>query len=176
MLQLEMPHINVLSNTDLLSQYEELGESSSSSDRKLTLTTLVQPIDFNPDFYTEVQDLIYLETILNASLPSRYAVLNLVMISRVGDFILVGFETLAVEDKNSMLHLTHVIGRVNGYVFVRPPDAHLPPGTIDEYSPLPLDPFRLRGAMYGMSKSGALVIGIYTRPTRERSGGRKERC
>jgi hypothetical protein len=87
MLQLDMPRINVLFNIDLLSQYEELGESSSSSDRKLTLTTLVQPIDFNPDFYTEVQDLTYLETTLNASLPSRYAVLNMVMISLVEDFI-----------------------------------------------------------------------------------------
>ncbi|CAK5278096.1 unnamed protein product, partial [Mycena citricolor] len=110
MLHLELPHINVLSKIDLISQYGEL--------------------DFNLDFYTEVQDLSYLENSLSASTP-RYAALNMAIISLVEDFGLVGFETLAVEDKNSMLHLTRAIDRATGYVFIPPSNANAPPGTID---------------------------------------------
>ncbi|KAJ7672501.1 hypothetical protein DFH06DRAFT_1176465 [Mycena polygramma] len=83
MLHLELPHINVLSKIDLIAQYGDL--------------------DFNLDFYTEVQDLSYLENALST---------------------LVGFETLAVEDKNSMLHLTRAIDRATGY-------SNAPPGTVD---------------------------------------------
>lgn len=54
-------------------------------------------IEFNLDFYTEVQDLSYLENSLSSSLPPRFAALNMAMISLVEDFSLVGFETLAVE-------------------------------------------------------------------------------
>ncbi|KAH6890768.1 hypothetical protein BKA70DRAFT_1327908, partial [Coprinopsis sp. MPI-PUGE-AT-0042] len=52
------------------------------------------------------------------------------MISLVEDFSLVGFETLAVEDKNSMIHLTRAINQATGYVFVPPPDAPAPPDTV----------------------------------------------
>ena len=98
MLQLELPHINVLSKIDLISQYGDLG--------KVNLETLglssfrCNPdviVDFNLDFYTEVQDLSYLENSLSASLPPRFAALNMAMISLVEDYSLVGFETLAVE-------------------------------------------------------------------------------
>ena len=54
-------------------------------------------LDFNLDFYTEVQDLSYLENSLGASLPPRFTALNMAMISLVEDYSLVGFETLAVE-------------------------------------------------------------------------------
>jgi GPN-loop GTPase len=54
-------------------------------------------IEFNLDFYTEVQDLNYLETSLNNSLPPRFAALNMAMIALIEDFPYVGFETLAVE-------------------------------------------------------------------------------
>lgn len=50
--------------------------------------------------------------------------------SLIEDFSLVGFETLAVEDKHSMLHLTHVIDRATGYVYI-PPVSGAPPGAID---------------------------------------------
>lgn len=113
MLQLELPHVNVLSKIDLISQYGDL--------------------DFNLDFYTEVQDLSYLETTLNASVPPRFAALNMAMISLVEDFGLVGFETLAVEDKNSMLTLTHAIDRATGFVFVPPADSNQPPDTIERH-------------------------------------------
>ncbi|KAJ7639769.1 hypothetical protein DFH06DRAFT_1217812 [Mycena polygramma] len=110
MLHLELPHINVLSKIDLIAQYGDL--------------------DFNLDFYTEVQDLSYLENALSTSTP-RFAALNMAIISLIEDYSLVGFETLAVEDKNSMLHLTRAIDRATGYVFVPPPESNAPPGTVD---------------------------------------------
>ncbi|KAF9047467.1 hypothetical protein BJ165DRAFT_1581858 [Panaeolus papilionaceus] len=103
MLQLELPHINVLSKIDLLAQYGDL--------------------DFNLDFYTEVQDLTYLQNLLTSSLPPKFTSLNMAMISLVEDFSLVGFETLAVEDKESMLHLMRAVDRASGYVFVPSPTA-----------------------------------------------------
>ena len=54
-------------------------------------------VDFNLDFYTEVQDLSYLENTLSASLPPKFTALNMAMISLIEDYSLVGFETLAVE-------------------------------------------------------------------------------
>ncbi|PVG03256.1 hypothetical protein CPB86DRAFT_749443 [Serendipita vermifera] len=98
MLQLELPHINVLSKVDLLSQYGDL--------------------DFNLDFYTEVQDLSYLES----SLPqgTRFSALNMRISEMVQDFGLVGFETLAVEDRESMLRLMRIVDRATGCIFVPP--------------------------------------------------------
>ena len=52
--------------------------------------------DFNLDFYTEVQDLSYLENALSTASP-RFSALNMAMISLIEDYSLVGFETLAVE-------------------------------------------------------------------------------
>lgn len=109
MLHLELPHINVLSKVDLIQQYGDL--------------------DFNLDFYTEVQDLSYLESTLSSVSP-RFKALNMVICSLIEDYGLVGFETLAVEDKESMLHLTRVIDKATGCVFVPPPDAQHPPGTV----------------------------------------------
>ncbi|PPQ81041.1 hypothetical protein CVT24_007503, partial [Panaeolus cyanescens] len=109
MLQLELPHINVLSKIDILASYGDL--------------------DFNLDFYTEVQDLTYLQNLLQESLPEKFTALNMAMISLIEDFSLVGFETLAVEDKESMLHLMRVVDRASGYVFVPPPTAPAPPST-----------------------------------------------
>ncbi|EJF56546.1 cytoplasmic protein [Dichomitus squalens LYAD-421 SS1] len=113
MLHLELPHINVLSKIDLIQQYGDL--------------------DFNLDFYTEVQDLSYLENLLSQQSP-RYAALNMAICSLIEDFGLVGFETLAVEDKESMLHLTRIIDKATGCVFVPPPTVGQPPDTIDASS------------------------------------------
>ncbi|RAL65610.1 hypothetical protein DID88_005282 [Monilinia fructigena] len=82
MLQMDLPHLNVLTKMDKLASYP--------------------PLPFNLDFYTEVQDLSYL---LPASGKNR-------LIS-----VLVGFETLAVEDKRSMMNLLQVIDRAGGYAF-----------------------------------------------------------
>ncbi|KAF5387310.1 hypothetical protein D9757_005776 [Collybiopsis confluens] len=135
MLQLELPHINVLSKIDLIGNYGDL--------------------DFNLDFYTEVQDLSYLENSLSSSLSPRFQALNTAMISLIEDYGLVGFETLAVEDRSSMLHLTHAIDRATGYVFLPPPSSSAgqgrPEGTIDEsHKPVSAQPNE-----YGLFSSAA---------------------
>ncbi|KAI0259715.1 cytoplasmic protein [Gloeopeniophorella convolvens] len=111
MLHLELPHINVLSKIDLLTQYGDL--------------------DFSLDYYTEVQDLSYLENALSSASP-RYAKLNMAICELIEDYSLVGFETLAVEDKHSMLNLTRAIDRATGYVFVPPADGKVPEGAIND--------------------------------------------
>ncbi|KAJ7056877.1 hypothetical protein C8F01DRAFT_1152557 [Mycena amicta] len=95
MLHLELPHINVLSKIDLISQYGDLD-----------LTPSPPP-------------------------PPRFTALNMAITSLIEDYSLVNFETLAVEDKNSMLRLTRAIDRATGYVFVPGPDAKMPEGTVD---------------------------------------------
>ncbi|KAL1405508.1 hypothetical protein Q8F55_009145 [Vanrija albida] len=99
MLQLEMPHINVLSKIDMLNSFDNL--------------------PFNLDYYTEVQDLSYLlRTLEDEPRAKRFAKLNAAMVELIEDFSLVGFETLAVEDKDSMMHLVRLIDKVTGYVFM----------------------------------------------------------
>ncbi|KAL4063623.1 hypothetical protein V8B97DRAFT_2011372 [Scleroderma yunnanense] len=143
MLQLELPHVNVLSKVDLLSQYGDL--------------------DFNLDFYTEVQDLSYLENVLNTVSP-RFTALNMALISVIEDFGLVGFETLAVEDKTSMLHLSRAIDRATGYVFVPPKDASGPEGTIDSSA----DPSSSRPNAFGLFSTAAAPLPGDIRDVQER--------
>jgi GPN-loop GTPase len=103
MLQMDLPHLNVLTKIDLLSTYS--------------------PLPFNLDFYTEVQDLTYLLPHLEAeqskstSKTNKFAALNEAIVELVSDFGLVGFETLAVEDKASMMSLLQTIDRAGGYAF-----------------------------------------------------------
>ncbi|GAA5842866.1 hypothetical protein JCM11251_005831 [Rhodosporidiobolus azoricus] len=97
MIQLELPHVNVLSKIDLLGQAGDL--------------------PFNLDFYTEVQDLSYLLPLLERDQRTRrFSELNRVICELVEDFGLVSFETLAVEDKDSMLRLVQTIDQALGYV------------------------------------------------------------
>ncbi|KAF7441311.1 hypothetical protein PC9H_001660 [Pleurotus ostreatus] len=140
MLHLELPHVNVLSKVDLIAQYGDL--------------------DFNLDFYTEVQDLSYLENALSAASP-RYAALNMAITSLIEDYGLVGFETLAVEDKASMLHLSRVVDRATGYVFVPPAGSGVPQGADgaaeeEEGGGTPRD---ARANAYGLFASAAGPIG-----------------
>ncbi|QSZ34192.1 hypothetical protein DSL72_005781 [Monilinia vaccinii-corymbosi] len=101
MLQMDLPHLNVLTKMDKLASYP--------------------PLSFNLDFYTEVQDLSYLLPSLreesSAMSGSKFEGLNKTIIQLVEDFGLVAFETLAVEDKRSMMHLLQVIDRAGGYAF-----------------------------------------------------------
>lgn len=98
---MDLPHLNVLTKIDKLSTYE--------------------PLPFNLDFYTEVQDLSYLLPHLEAESSimrgSKFEGLNKAIVELVESFGLVGFETLAVEDKKSMMHLLQVIDRAGGYAF-----------------------------------------------------------
>ncbi|RAL01257.1 GTPase GPN2 [Aspergillus ibericus CBS 121593] len=101
MLQMDLPHLNVLTKIDNLSNYA--------------------PLPFNLDYYTEVQDLNYLLPHLEAESSrlshEKFGPLNNAIIDLVEEFGLVGFETLAVEDKKSMMNLLRVIDRASGYVF-----------------------------------------------------------
>ncbi|KAF8318694.1 hypothetical protein DL93DRAFT_324411 [Clavulina sp. PMI_390] len=100
MLHLGLPHINVLSKMDLIKQYGDL--------------------EFNLEFYTEVQDLSYLANVLSDASP-RFTELNMRITELIEDFGLVGFETLAVEDKASMVQLMRTVDRALGYAFVADP-------------------------------------------------------
>ncbi|KAK0565608.1 hypothetical protein OC844_001119 [Tilletia horrida] len=107
MLTLELPHINVLSKMDLLSEMSD-------------------QLAFNLDYYTEVQDLSYLLPQLTEQLggPSsrraqRFAKLNQRITELIEDFSLVGFETLAVEDRDSMGRLVRLCDKATGYVYAR---------------------------------------------------------
>jgi hypothetical protein len=101
MLQLDLPHLNVLTKIDNLANYA--------------------PLPFNLDFYTEVQDLSYLlpelENESSRFSHEKFGALNQTIIDLVEEFGLVGFETLAVEDKKSMMSLLHSIDRASGYAF-----------------------------------------------------------
>lgn len=101
MLQLDLPHLNVLTKIDNLSNYTQL--------------------PFNLDFYTEVQDLSFLLPHLEAESSrlshSKFGALNTAIIDLVEEFGLVAFETLAVEDKKSMMNLLTAIDRASGYAF-----------------------------------------------------------
>jgi hypothetical protein len=121
MLQMDLPHLNVLTKIDNLRNYPNL--------------------PFNLDYYTEVQDLHYLLPHLNreqtSGIPgptaanttntaededmeddepaSKFSALNKAIVELVEDFALVGFETLAVEDKKSMMTLLRAIDRAGGF-------------------------------------------------------------
>lgn len=101
MLQMDLPHLNVLTKIDNLSNYA--------------------PLPFNLDFYTEVQDLNYLLPHLEAESSrlshEKFGPLNNAIIELIEEFGLVGFETLAVEDKKSMMSLLRQIDRAGGYAF-----------------------------------------------------------
>ena len=106
---MDLPHINVLTKIDNLSKYPDL--------------------PFNLDFYTEVQDLNYLLPHLSTESPmfapdGMFAGLNRAIVDLVEEFGLVGFETLAVEDKKSMMSLLQTIDRASGYAFGGPAGAN----------------------------------------------------
>eukprot|EP00898_Chlorokybus_atmophyticus_P003427 jgi/Chlat1/4085/Chrsp26S08851 len=105
MLHLELPHVNVLSKVDLIEQYGRLA--------------------FNLDFYTEVQDLQYLvQSMHDDAFSKRFRLyypntrkLSEALCEIVQDFSLVGFTTLNIQDKESVLRLVRLIDKSNGYVF-----------------------------------------------------------
>ncbi|GJP57187.1 hypothetical protein CLOM_g16218 [Closterium sp. NIES-68] len=98
MLHFELPHINVLSKIDLVEAYG--------------------PLAFNLDFYTDVQDLSYLQQHLEDDPRNkRYSKLTSAVCEVVDDFGLVTFETLNIQDKESVSNLIRTIDKANGYVF-----------------------------------------------------------
>lgn len=107
MLHLPYPIINILTKIDNL-------RSVGGAD-----------LPFNLDFYTEVQDLSYLlpelsreqaGTVAGGSSAGKWEKLNEALVELIQDFGLVGFETLAVEDRGSMFSLLKSIDRASGYL------------------------------------------------------------
>jgi hypothetical protein len=81
-------------------------------------------LPFNLDFYTEVQDLQHLLPALSqeqagtqGGASGKWDALNKALIELVEDYGVMGFETLAVEDRDSMATLLRAIDRASGYVF-----------------------------------------------------------
>jgi len=98
MLQIELPHINVLSKIDLIEKYGKL--------------------DFNLEYYTNVMDLTYLQKHLEKeSFSEKYRALNKALCEVIEDFYLVSFYTLNIQDKENVLHLVKAIDKSNGYCF-----------------------------------------------------------
>ncbi|XP_060065537.1 GPN-loop GTPase 2-like [Ylistrum balloti] len=98
MLQLELPHVNVLSKCDLIEQYGKLS--------------------FNLDFYTEVLDLSYLlEQFKEDEQFQKYKKLNSALVDIIEEYSLVSFVTLNVQEKESMLRVMKVVDKANGYLF-----------------------------------------------------------
>lgn len=99
MLQMGLPHVNVLSKADLLKQHE---------------TKLL----FSLDFYTEVLDLKFLlEALDNTPGMSKYKKLNEVIVSMVEDYSLVSFQPLDVNRTESIARLYKIIDKANGFAF-----------------------------------------------------------
>nr|KIR44275.1 cytoplasmic protein [Cryptococcus bacillisporus CA1280] len=147
MLQMEMPHLNVLSKIDLISTYGEL------------------PFDLS--YYTEVQDLSYLLSSLDSDpRTTKYRKLNKALIELVEGFSLVGFQTLAVEvsrslltsvapttsgspilqDKESMLNIVRLVDKMTGYIFI-------PSGDLEGTNAINTQ------ALFGSAMSSAKLIG-----------------
>ncbi|WPK25478.1 hypothetical protein PUMCH_002795 [Australozyma saopauloensis] len=101
MVQLELPHVNVISKIDLLSSYREL--------------------PMRLDYYLEVQDLRQLIPLVEQESPTvlgvNYVRLTELIADLVEDYNLVSFEVLAIENKRSMIHLLQVIDKANGYAY-----------------------------------------------------------
>ncbi|SCV05853.1 LANO_0H16622g1_1 [Lachancea nothofagi CBS 11611] len=101
MLMLDLPHINVISKIDMLKSYG--------------------PLPMRLDYYTEAQELEYLQPFVeqesSSVLGKRYSRLTETIGELVADFNLVSFEVLCVDDKKSMIALQSVIDKANGYIF-----------------------------------------------------------
>lgn len=101
MLQMDLPHINVLTKIDKIASYD--------------------PLPFNLDYYTDVDELSHLLPALEEESPAlrseKFGRLNQAITDVIERFGLVRFEVLAVENKKSMMHLLRVIDRAGGYVF-----------------------------------------------------------
>lgn len=98
MLHLELPHINVLSKIDLIESYGKLA--------------------FNLDYYTDVQDLSYLQYHLDQDPRSaKYRKLTKELCELIESFGLVNFSTLDIQDKESVGNLVKLIDKSNGYIF-----------------------------------------------------------
>lgn len=70
------------------------------------------------EYYTQVQDLSYLlDRLDHDPFGKKYKKLNSALCELVAEFGLVGYLTLCINDKDSVLHVVRAIDKANGYVF-----------------------------------------------------------
>lgn len=99
MLQLEFPHINVLSKADLLRENKE-------------------KLQFNLEFYTEVLDLSFLIDALDKNpFFAKYKKLNEAIVSLVEGYGLVSYQLLNSSNPESLSRLLVHIDKANGFAF-----------------------------------------------------------
>ena len=99
MMQMDLPHLNVLTKIDNLASHP--------------------PLPLSLSFYTEARSLDHLLPYLEREQggSKKFTALNEAIVELVDEFGLVGFETLAVEDRSSMLQLLRAVDRASGYAF-----------------------------------------------------------
>ncbi|XP_060703276.1 GPN-loop GTPase 2 [Hemiscyllium ocellatum] len=98
MLQVELPHVNILSKMDLIEQFGKLA--------------------FNLDYYTEVLDLSYLlDHLAKDPFFKSFRRLNKKLVEVIEDYGLVSFIPLNVQDKETMKHVMRAVDKANGYCF-----------------------------------------------------------
>lgn len=123
MLQLDLPHLNVLTKIDNLVSYPPLSMSLSYYTEARSLDYLLPYLEAEQngttlppkgsDFGSDDED-----DRMEEDVPtSKFSALNRAIVELVEDFGLVGFETLAVEDRQSMMQLLRTIDRAGGYAF-----------------------------------------------------------
>lgn len=99
MLQIELPHVNILSKIDLTAKF---------GDKLL----------FGIDFYTDVLDLGYLlEALDDHPISRKHKKLNEALVSLVEQYSLVSFTPLDIKNQQCMLRLKNTIDKANGYIF-----------------------------------------------------------
>jgi len=99
MLQMGLPHINVLSKADLLKEHQK-------------------KLHFSLEFYTEVLDLKFLlEALDNTPGMSKYKKLNEAIVSMIEDYSLVSFQPLDANRTESLVRLYKLIDKANGFAF-----------------------------------------------------------
>ncbi|XP_018331879.1 GPN-loop GTPase 2-like [Agrilus planipennis] len=99
MLQIGLPHVNVLSKADLLKQNST-------------------KLDFGLDFYTDVLDLEYLLELLDdGPFTSKFKKLNAALVDLIQSYSLVCFIPVNVNSERSLLTLKSAVDKANGYIF-----------------------------------------------------------
>ncbi|XP_064474534.1 GPN-loop GTPase 2-like [Ornithodoros turicata] len=98
MLQIELPHVNILSKVDLIEKYGKL--------------------QFGLDFYTDVLNLSHLaDTLSDDPVMKKYKMLNEAIAGVVEYYGLVSFVPLDIQDKECMWNVLKTCDKANGYIF-----------------------------------------------------------
>ena len=129
MVQLEMPHINVLSKIDLMEQFGALPFNLEFFTDLQSLDRLLPYLDGAPDAAaTDQKEEISgeggvgsgtsnLPTAAHAEFRARRRRLHAACCELIDDFGLVSFETLNIQDAASVGRVLSKIDKSNGYVF-----------------------------------------------------------